>query len=495
MTPGRSHRRSRWIPVLAGAALLVGAQRVSALEDRGDVARSVQEVRYCGNLQQAAQWKGSRWVCDGLEIGKAVIRRVGELVGGVDLTGGNRSQGNLVEGWGFSSQDAELLNSTFFANFYFPQTLTGSSGQGGAPSGGTRGAMIGPTGHVLQATTGSSQQDIQSWDTFLANVAPITKNPLGKAALFGLAALGRQAQLYTAFQEISQEGAFLPKFEGEEGQGTNSAQAPNQTSDKIIRPAEFQNQANNAAVGEGLVDAGIASANPPQTSREQPGLPSRPHDKEGVEGETISPDDPNKTGKGAGTADALATGQPQGGSGLNALACPTCSGASQGAGGVNSFLGGSPFSQALGRFGSGGLGGLSNLFNPAQFTNLLSNRFPQGGGGGGPRPTTNVAPPTGVCASQQAQLSPTDAQNVADVLGLPVTSTPWAIEYRSVVSILGTRGTNAETGQPTTITANDFPSETCVWAVTANLPSGTRQVVLASDSRNPAGTKLRLLLL
>lgn len=492
MTPWRSRRRSWWIPVLAGAALLVGAQRASALESRGDVARSVQEVRHCGNLQQAAQWKGSRWVCDGLEIGRAVIRRVGELVGGVDVTSENRSQGNLVDGWGFSPEDAKFLNSTFFANFYFPLTLTGSSGQGSSLSGGTLGAMIGPEGHVLQATTGASQQDIQSWDTFLANAAPITKNPLGKAALLGLAAIGRQAQLHEAFQEIApEEGTFLPKFEGEEGQGTSSAQTPNRTSDEIIRPAELQRQAHDAALGQGLVAALIASMYPPTTSNKSPDRPSIPVPEEGVEETTQSPVDPKKTGKATGSADALVTGRPQGGSGLNALACPTCRGESQGAGGVNSFLGGSPFSQALGRFGSGGLGGLSNLFNPDQFTNLLSNRFPRGGGGGDPRPTTSVAPPTGVCTSQQAQLSPTDAQNIADVLGLPVTATPWIVQYRPVSSVVGTQGTNAGTGQHITITQNDFPNAGCVWAVTANTGAG-QHVVLMEDTRNPTGTKIRL---
>ncbi len=433
------------------------------------------------------------------------------------------------------------MKRTFPAHFYYPLTLDASS------QGQSRGASIGPGGQVLEAST--AQQD-GSWGTFLRDVAPTTKTPFGKEALWSLAAIDRQAQLTAALHELTRPGDPFPKFKGEQGElgvpvsalpqlpgapgefgGVISGATTSRNSDVPELSGGPKGQVLQATTGpRGQTVAGLQSR--PQTVTDEVIVPSwemlrkgerfvdAPEEltlyandtganpvedpstvmrsvlQEKPNNSTQSVSHPGAGSEAAGVAAARVMSQSGGTSGLDPFACSSCGNPAASTGGINNFLGGSSLGQGLGRFGPGGFGNLASLFNPAQFLNLLSSRFPQGGGGGGPQPTTQEVPPTGVCGSRPPTLSVQEARDTADLLGLPVTPAPWFIEYRRADSLVGTRGIEAQTGLPVEISDVSGQENTCLWVVTANLPDGSQQVVLADDTRSPTSgsSGMRLIL-
>lgn len=460
------------------------------LENRGDIVRSVKEIRNCGLLQQSGeqQWRGALWVCDGLEVAKSFIRRVGGVIAGVDPAtqgqsrpGGQASQpsGALVETYGFSSRDQELLRRTFYANFYFPAKL---SAQGQGQTGSTAGASIGPEGEVLPASTSSNE--IQDWNSFLTNDAPITGNPAGKAALLGLASAGRLGQLSSAFEEITYPGGTNPIFEGEirAGGGTpGGSETQQQLLDAVAMNARKLGDDQRLIHETPFRAVESANYSPPEPSA-PPSVPIKPPERERGKEATGTPTLREKA-SGVGSADTLATGRA-GASGLDALGCPTCSAFGGVPGGFGSFFGGSPLSQALRYFGgSGPLGNIQRFLGNGLFGDLLPSRFPSGGGGGesGGRPSTDERPPVDACAQQAPTLSAGTVRDVADFLGLPVAEDRWIMEYRSVASVVGTAGTVPGTGIPLTITNDLFAEQTCLWTVTANPQGQSQHVAFVSD--------------
>lgn len=505
-------RRELFVTILLGflaTGLLAVARHAQALEERGDLAKSIQEIRDCGQLQPPSRWNGSRWVCDGLEVAKSIVRRVAEGIFGIDVTGTNRTEGNLLEAWGFSDPDKRLLQRMFFAGYYFPPQLDGGTGErpvGGLRSGGVppavAGDVTGPDGSVLAASTTSpqSRNEIRDWDSFLRDRAPPTKNPMGKAALLGLAALGRDLQLQQGLREVTRVGETLPLHQGEigasgelpntphvAGQSTGAKQ-PSKVTDRIAYPAGVLAAANSWGVSALPFLSTIHGAYALHPA-ESPAEPSRPVVQEKKNDETKSPDSPGG-GSGSGSASELVTGTPRDHSGLAAFGCSTCGGFASSAGGVGNFFGGGPLSQLQNRFPGGRLGSLVQLLGPNLFRDLLRERFSPGGTNAGGIPTTRELPPSGICASRTPKLNAQEVEDIAAFLGVPPTADPWQLEYRPVASVTGLVATNIRQQEETVVTPETFPNDDCVRVLTAILPDGSQGIVILSDRRSAEGTLL-----
>lgn len=472
-----------------------------ALEARGDLARSIQELRECGLTKPSEGWGGARWACDGLEITKSFIRRVGGFIAGVDpadrssQTSGGNQLPNLVDTYGFAPDDQKLLRSLFYANFYLPAELSAPTQTStGKASAGLRGPVVAgaaTAGEVrgTHAAAGTSTK-IRDWGSFLTEQAPPTKNPLGKASLLGLAGLGRYQMLSSAYHDVTVPGGIFPVFVGEQRQGDTSKTSTKRPSDAIIQPQANTSFENQAALEAPLL-ATVAGNYAPPAPKGSPSEPIKSADEE-KRGEATETPTEKQDAAPLGTAVEIGSGQPRDGSGLSALSCPTCGGASQTSGLFGNFLSGAPLSQALGRFGRGGLGNLAGILGPELFRNSLLNRFPPGGGGAA-QPTSREIPPSGICASRPPPiLSMQEIQNIADFLGLPVTETPWTVEYRPTSTVVGAQGINIRSNQPVTVDDRTFSDQPCVRSATAVTPLGERHTLLLSDTRSANGTLIAL---
>lgn len=145
---------------------------------------------------------------------------------------------------------------------------------------------------------------------------------------------------------------------------------------------------------------------------------------------------------------------------------------------------------AQNQFPDGRLNQLQNQFSPNQFSDQLNNRFPgSGGGGSGGGGSPNVTPttPSSECSTSNAVLSQQEVVDIADFLGLPITTDSWTVSYFKAQQMLGQSVYVGDDTTRTTLDSTIIPdSQACVWVTFAD---SVGQGVYVSDVRSVYGTK------
>lgn len=181
--------------------------------------------------------------------------------------------------------------------------------------------------------------------------------------------------------------------------------------------------------------------------------------------------------------------------------CTTCGSARGGlpggsrnvVGGLERFFGGGLPGRAQSFFGSR-LPLYQSLLGPERFFSLAQGMFGRAGGSAPPRPTLGTTEQLAPCDPQRAHLNQEDAIALAQALGMDPTAGLWTPSYQPTATAFGTEAFNAEKNEPVTLQASHFRSEDqCLWVIAGPARNGLREVVLLSDTEDPAGTEYHLI--
>jgi hypothetical protein len=139
-------------------------------------------------------------------------------------------------------------------------------------------------------------------------------------------------------------------------------------------------------------------------------------------------------------------------------------------------------------FPNGRLEQLANQFPPNNLKEQIPNRFPDSNSGGGQPPTVDPNTPiSDGCDPAKAVLSKQEVVDIADFLGLPITTAQWKNNYIKAQQLYNQSVYLGNSSTLITLGSDIIPDpQACIWVVYA--PSENTGVYV-SDVRSQTGTK------